>query len=141
MIINRELDPSEQRKTLNGNFDEVVTGATLTVGMVPFASVLEAWKVSAMVSISGTPVLTPYVFRFIAGSGLTAIAAGGALTVTEFGTSGVLGVSTYAGSSLLPLLAGDVCALVSSGANAGIYMVTSSIVIRPTQDYKATFGL
>lgn len=144
-IINREKDQSERRTLISGALEPLTTGVTYSVASMPWPCILEQIMVSA-VGLSGAPVLTPIVLRFIPSVGLTAITAiGQTLTLGDYGTSGVLGFSLVSqgstSASLCQLLAGDILALISSGANTAAASAQFGIVVKPTQDIKTFYGI
>ncbi len=140
-VVNRDLDVSEQKCVLNAPLSGVVaTGLTLGVAVIPYAATLRNIQVAA-VGLSGAPTWTFFVYRFIAGTGYTAIACAGALTVANYGTSGIQGVSLVAsGSSLLNMLANDVVGVSTTGANTAAGSAAVSVAIQALQDVKAVFG-
>lgn len=144
-IINRDKDVSEKRQDFCRSLQSANTGSTLTVLCAPWPATIDQIVVTA-VGISGTPVLTPIISRFIVGTGATAIAsAGAALTCSEFGTSGPVGMSLVAQSaanaSLLDLKAGDIVSLVVSGANSAVAALTVNVVLKSLQSIKSHYGL
>ena len=141
-ITNRALDASEQRKLIEFGIGAVATGATLLVAQIPYASTLEAVKVSAQ-GLSGSPTYDLRVWRFIVGTGVTTI-AGGATTLTgvAMGTSGAQSmVLAASGSTLLNLLPNDVITLTSGTANTAVTGLNVAVVIKAVQDIKISFGV
>lgn len=149
-VVNRTLDPSEQRKTMscsvNGSSGIVIpTGATFVVGIVPWPCTLDAGQLVAL-GVSNSPTCALSIARFIPGAGLTTyvIATGTSNLVPAFGTSGV-GISAMilpaAGSTLLNLLANDVLQLTFAGTNAAATFLNVAVVLKPIQDIKVHFGL
>ena len=139
-IVNRDLDVSEQKLVLNTAMGLAATGLTLGVAVIPYQATLRNIQVAAN-GLSGAPTWTFFVYRFITGTGYTAIAAAGALTVANFGLSGIQGVSLVAsGSSLLQLLANDVVGVSTTGANTAAGSATVSVAIQALQDVKAVYG-
>lgn len=141
-IVNRSLDPSEQRKVFEAAYGAVATGVTVFVCAVPFNSTLDGIRVAAA-GLSGSPTYAMTVQRFITGAGLTAITGGATtLTAVAFGTSGIQSmVMAASGSTLLNLLAGDVIALTSGAANTAVTNLSVSAVIKAVQDIKTSFGI
>lgn len=140
-INNRTLDPSLQRQVFQSSYGVVATGVTLSALVVPYASTLDAVRVTAN-GLSGSPTIDLRVWRFIVGTGVTTI-AGGATTLTAqaLGTSGIQSmVLASSGSSLLNLLANDVITLTTGGANTAA-SYTVSVVIKNTQDIRTSFGV
>lgn len=141
-IVNRDLDASEQRRSLTQNYGAVATGATVHVAFVPTAGTLEAVKV-AVAGLSGSPTYDLRVLRFIAGAGVTSI-AGAATTLTgvAVGTSGVQSmVLAASGSSFLNLMAGDVLTLTAGAANTNVLQLSCGVVVKAIQDIKTQFGV
>lgn len=141
-VINRTLDQSQQRFTMNAQAGAVATGVTGILGIVPTPCVLEAGQIAAF-GLSGAPSYQLTVQRFIVGTGITAITIGGANVPPAFGTSGlaVSGVSlNAAGSTLNNLLPGDVIMYLSGVANTAVTGLAVSLVMRPIQDIKKWFG-
>ena len=140
-INNRTLDASLQRQTFQAAYGVVGTGVTLSACVVPYASTLDAVRVTAN-GLSGSPTIDLRVWRFIVGTGVTTI-AGGATTLTAqaLGTSGIQSmVLASSGNSLLNLLANDVITLTTGGANTAA-SYTVSVVIKNTQDIRTSFGV
>jgi hypothetical protein len=139
-IVNRDLDSSEQKKTLPAQVRGTVTGTSHVLAIVPFASqCLGAFE--AAVGLSGSPTHRIDVLRFIAGTGVTVITGLFNVTpVTAVGTSGVFGMSLIGGSSFL-LQANDVLFLTPGGTNAAVVSTNIDIVIQGLQDIKQTHGL
>ena len=140
-IVNRELDASEQRKTVQADFALTATGVTLLCAQIPVASELQAVRVAA-VGISGSPTVAFTIGRFIAGTGFTSITGGATtLTLTAFGTSGLQTMAVNAsGSSLTALTAGDVLQLTTGGANAAATSLSVSFVVKELVDIKNQYN-
>ena len=144
-VVNRTLDASEQRKTINVAYGAMATGVTSMVAVVPWPCVLEAGQIAAF-GLSGAPSYALSLQRFIAGTGFTTIviATGTSNLPPAFGTSGV-GISGMilpaSGSTLLNLLANDVLALTSGVSNTAVTGLIVSLVLRPIQDQKVNFGI
>lgn len=149
-IINRSLDPSQQRHvmqaSLNGSSGIILTtGTTYIIGVVPWPCTLDAGQLCGF-GVSSAPTCALHVQRFIPGSGFTTyvIATGTSNLVPAFGTSGV-GISAMilpaSGSTLLNLQANDVLALTFAGANAAATGLNVAVVLKPIQDSKLHFGL
>lgn len=141
-IINRDRNITEQRADLLCAVEPMVTGVTYLLASIPFAGAIEQMVVNAR-GLSGSPVINPVIFRFNIGLGVTAIVGiGNTLTVTEYGTSGPVGVSlTTPGSSLLNVLPGDILAMVTGTANTAADSVAISFVVRATEDFKSHYGV
>lgn len=156
-VINRELDQSQQRDhyttTLFGTPSGisagilnpgVSTGTTFPLFVIPYpASIASVGEVAW--GLSGTPVHSLWVYRFA--GGFTSFVCGQTLTVTAFGTSGVLGGTTIGYSILagtaatLPLQAGDELVLYAQGSNAACAQVQINMAVRALQDIKTDFNL
>lgn len=150
-VVNRTLDPSEQRKVFEvvlpkvagASFTNIGTGVTHILGMVPYASTLDAFQLGVF-GVSGAPSYQLNVDRFIAGAGFTTIilATGTSNTPAAFGTSGVSSaVLAASGSTLRNLLANDVLVITTGGSNAAANAVVGSVVLKPLQDIKTQFGV
>lgn len=141
-IINRTLDTSEQRKTVQVQAGAVATGVTGIICQVPYPCVLEAGEIAAF-GLSGAPNYSLVVNRFIAGTGFTAItvAVGTSNVPSAFGTSGPFAmVLPASGSTLLNLLANDVLMYQSGVASTAVTGLNIGVVLRPIQDVKKHFG-
>jgi hypothetical protein len=150
-IVNRTQDASEQRKVFEvvfpkvagASFNNIGTGVTCIVGLVPYACTLDAFQAAAF-GISGAPTVQLNVDRFIAGAGFTTIilATGTSNVVPAFGTSGVgAAVLAASGSTLRNLIANDVLVLTTGGANAAANAIVAGVVLKPLQDIKTQFGV
>jgi hypothetical protein len=145
-IINREKDQSEQKDLFDNTFQGVGTGVTLVVAVLPYTGYL-AGAISSAAGLSGAPVHSLSLMRFVPGAGVTTQALGATITVTVFGTSGIQGYSSaamgntgYFGSSL-PLQSGDLVVLTTGVANAAVATLTVEVVTRCLQDYKSYYGI
>ncbi len=143
-IVNRTLDPSEERKVMSVKAGATANGVTAIIGTVAYPSVLQAGVVAAF-GISGAPSYQVTVNRFIVGTGVTAIivATGTSNTPLAYGTSGALQLKlAAAGSTLLNLLADDVL-MVTQGASSSdaVTGFALDLVILPIQDIKVFFGI
>lgn len=143
-VINRTLDPSEQRKSFSESYGALATGVTIPVLFVPFNSTLDAMQMAAF-GISGSPTVTFAVHRFIVGTGFTTITAGfsAAAALGAFGTSGIVAspVAVAAGNTLLNLLAGDVVVASTGGANSAVTGLSVGLTIKAVQDLKTQYGI
>lgn len=153
-IVNRTKDPSEQRLTMQVTNAATATGVTLTLGVVPWPSVLEVAQIAAW-GLSGAPGYAIALNRFIAGTGFTTIVltTGTTCTPAEFGTSGpgVFGASVFGGSgmiyanaigsTLMSLQANDLLTVTSAVANTAVKGLAVSVTLKPIQDIKVNFGL
>lgn len=139
-IVNRDLDVSEQKLVLNAAIGLATTGTSLPVAVVPYPGIIRNIQVAAL-GLSGSPSWTFQIHRFIPGTGFTAIACAGALTVANYGTSGIQGVSLVAsGSTLLNVIANDVISIATATANTASLYSAVSVAIQATQDVKAVYG-
>jgi hypothetical protein len=140
-VVNRTLDPSEQKKVLEFAIGALATGITIPAFQVPFNSVLSGGQIAAF-GLSGSPTYQLAVQRFIPGTGATAFTIGSANAPLAYGTSGAFGLSLpAAGSTLLNLLANDVLTVTSGASNAAVTGLNIGIVLRPLQDIKTQFGV
>lgn len=144
-IINRDLSPSAQRMTVQQEYAaaNLVNGSTNIVGMIPFPASVD-FATYGSNGVSGSPVFTLFVQRFIAGTGLTTFALGSSQGVRAFGTSGVVatGISLpQIGSTVSTLQANDMVIMtVGGGASAAQLNMSVSLVLRPIQDIVQYFG-
>lgn len=145
-IINRDLSQTQQRVILQQEYAaaQLVNGSTNIVGMIPFPCSVD-FAQSAANGVSGSPVLTLFVQRFIVGSGFTSFALGTSSAVRNFGTSGVLanGISIPQIGSTVSTLAANDLVVVNCGGGTGAASVnmTVSLVLRPLQDIIQYFGV
>jgi hypothetical protein len=142
-IVNRTLDPSEQKKVFSVTAGAVATGVTGIVCMVPSPSTLVAGEIAAF-GLSGAPNYSLVVNRFVVGAGVTAItvAVGTSNIPLAYGTSGGWAmVLPASGSTLLQLQANDVLMYQSGVANAAVTGLNVSLVLQPIQDIKLQFGV
>lgn len=146
-VLNRTLDPTEQRKVFEINLTSafLTTGLTSVIGIVPYAGTLDTAQI-ATTGTSGTPTYQINIDRFIAGTGFTTIivATGSSNTPPAFGTSGV-GISAMilapVGSTLLNVLPNDMLMLTTGGANSAAKAACVAVVLLPIQDSKTHFGI
>ena len=123
------------------------TGTTIPIVCFPCSGILDQITIAAQ-GLSGAPILTPVLMRFISGptlAGLTAITGiGQTLTVSDYGTSGVIGFSMVsAGStsaSLINVQTGDCLYMLPSGSNAAIASAVITVVVNATQDIRSHYG-
>jgi hypothetical protein len=146
-VINRTLDPSEQRKIHEFKAGAVATGVTGIIAHIDNPGVIECGQIAAF-GLSGAPNYAITINRFIAGAGATAIVIGtGTSNVpSAFGTSGVAatgasGLVMLWGSTLMNVIPNDVVMFTSGVANAAVTGLAISLVVRPIQDVKIHFGL
>lgn len=141
-IVNRDLDSSQQVL----NFGAVVPTATGLSGavtgqnicFVPCAAQFVGGGIAAK-GLSGSPNVSLWVSRFIAGTGHTNICIGASLVLNTFGVSGG---QTFAAvtSGITAMQAGDVISLVNGAANTGADYVCVTLAIKALQDIKQSFG-
>jgi hypothetical protein len=149
-IVNRDLDSSQQRETyqcyVSGSASGisagivnpgVATGLTFPLCNIGFPAQLVAADCAAY-GLSGTPVHSLWIYRFA--GGFTSIAVGQTLTITAFGTSGVLGFSLFAATTF-PLQSGDQLVLYTQGSNTAVANTTVTLVVKALQDIKTNFGV
>lgn len=142
-IVNRTLDPSEQKKVYSASAGAVATGVTGIVAYVPGPAILNAGSIAAF-GLSGAPNYSLIVNRFVVGAGATAITVGtGTSNVpSAYGTSGSFQmVLAAAGSTLLQLQANDVIMYLSGVASSAVTGLNVSVVLQPIQDIKLQFGV
>lgn len=130
-IINRDLSRSEKRKSQAAVFGALATGVTQLISIIPSNSIVTGMNVSAF-GISGSPVWSLSAFRFNATGGLTSINMGFTLSVGTIGTSGNLGASFA--SPGISLIAGDVIALTTGGANSSVTNSAVTLYYVPLAD-------
>lgn len=145
-LIDRNDDSTTKRVAFSANFAATATGVTSVIGILPFNSLVTGYYASAF-GLSGTPLSSLSLYRFIAGSGFTAIPVGGTLTVPAFGTSGfafygatVNGI-TYSNVLGITALQGDLMVALSGGANSAAASLYLGVVMQPTDDYIRWPGL
>lgn len=143
-LINRDKDQSEQRNIYDVGPVTIATGQTVPILIAQNSEQILGFQLLGY-GLSGSPVLTFQIGRFIIGSGFTMLNSGfSAITVSSFGTSGVPTGTTpiiqlVPGSTLNTLQKNDALYVITSGANtAGTYV--GEIVTQNLQDYKQTYG-
>lgn len=139
-IVNRDKDVSEQKYPIHfGMNAEVVTGATIYVGTVPFPSKIKAAQITGR-GLSGAPVYNINVHRWTS-AGLTVFdPLGVAATVAgAYGLSGSA-VDWSVTTGPIALLADDLLVIKSSGANTSALGIAGAIVLQKTQDIVSHFG-
>ncbi len=141
-IVNRDLDYTEQRHVVSVALANTSTGVTYPVMVVPFPSKIVACYEGAL-GLSGSPVHSLWLQRFVVGAGLTSIVLGSTIPVAAIGTSGTAlqGFTVLASGVTYPLQAGDTIALYTQGANAGTVETTVTVVIQALQDIRTAFGV
>lgn len=139
-IVNRDLDNTEQRETLNGQIQAAVTGVTYCVAQVAYpAQLISAW-VSGR-GLSGTPHLSMWLHRFTPGSGFTSIVMGSTVALPSFGTSGGITFNVSAAGVTYPLQTGDQLVIYTQAANTAADQISSSLVVEALQDIKTAYGV
>ena len=140
-IVNRDLDPSQQR--LNVVVSTAVIGVSQLVQLAIAPCAVQILNVSSSaLGLSGSPIVGLQIQRFVVGSGLTTIPINGSslLTITALGTSGIQSqVLPASGSTLTSILRGDVLQAVTSTANTAASYCFES-VLQVLQDVKQDFG-
>lgn len=138
-IANRDKDSSETYDTYEFKQSSVVaTGLSLAAGVVRTPGQIVQFVVAAS-GLSGTPTYQPEIHRLTSG-GLTVIALGSAVTPPAFGTSGVVGATYAANSSLAAIQVNDLLIVKSGGANSAAVVVAASLVVKKTQEIIRTFS-
>lgn len=149
-IINRDLGSQQRKQCVQSNFSSLtVAGNTYIIGMVPVNSLVTG-VFAAGVGISNSPVVSFWLYRFIAGStnaGFTYIGVGATLALASnaFGTSGYvyagvttnglttsgyLGVTALVGDLLVGQMVGSNSA-VTTAILGGVIQATDSILQWP----------
>ncbi len=142
-IINRDLDVSQQRFDYQERFANVGISQILPLALFPFPGTVQSVRFGAY-GLSGAPIYSFFVDRFIAGTGFTSIPIGiSGYLPSVMGTSGINGFSglAAAGSTLLNFQAGDLLYAVSSVANTAASHIISSVVVKQTQDYLSMWSV
>lgn len=151
-LINRDKDQSEQRECFTANLNVsppgisfaisgLITGQTLPFCNIPYPASIVTIDQSSY-GVSGAPVHSVSVYRFIAGAGLTQIPVGLSLAITAFGTSGIQSYTLLAGTSAtLPLLAGDQLVLNTLVSSTAVQQAQVTVVVKALQDIKNHFGV
>ena len=151
-IVNRELDPTEQRTVFGRTLDSapsgisagivspnVVPGITYVIGMVPYSAQLVSGNAAAF-GVSGTLNYSLWIYRYLS-TGFTAIPVGQTQTLTGFGASfNFQSASLFAAQTFL-LNAGDVLVAYTQGANSAATQVRVECVIRALADFKNQFNI
>lgn len=144
-IINRDLSYSQQRELAKTSFTALATGVTSVMYLAPYPCSVDLAQAAAL-GVSGSPVYTLWVNRFIPGTGFTAFALGTSFPAVAYGTSGVFGLTAgvslpQIGSTLSQLQTDDFVMLVSGGANSAVAGMSMNLIIRPLVDIKTFFGI
>lgn len=145
-LLNRDKDASEQRNLYSWSSGNavVVTGQTIPIAIAQNSEQILGLQVAAF-GLSGAPVLTFQIGRFIIGTGFTMLSTGfSAITAVAWGTSGLPTGSTpivqlVAGSTLNTLQKNDFIVMSTSGANTAA-SYTVEVVTQTLQDTKQTYG-
>jgi len=130
--INRTNDASEQKRCIDVNIRETVTGESDHVMHAPHALTIVGCQLAAE-GLSGTPTVQLKIQRFVTGAGETQIALGPAVTPISVGTSGPV---AFAFSTTL-LQAGDQVVATHAGTNAALAQLGIALVVQATQDIKS----
>ncbi len=148
-IVNRDLDPSEQKDVYNFAYSRAVsgkttinTGATFLIGMIPYSGVIQSARAFG-IGLSGLPSLSFQLLRW-AGAGGTSIQVSiSSMIVPEFGTSGIMGYSGLAatGSTLLLVATNDILQIQTGVANTAFSDLVVEIVVKKTQDIISYNGI
>lgn len=138
-IVNRDLETSEQRHVLSASVDNTITGATYGLCVVPFQSKLISAMASS-VGLSGAPIGTLWMHRFIVGTGFTSIVLGTSVAIPAYGLSGGVTFNVLAAGVTNPLQSGDQLTLATGGANTGSVRTVVTFVIQALQDIRTAFG-
>lgn len=138
-IVNRELDSSEQKRTVNCAVSNTSTGITYPLYVVPAAGQLIS-AVQTVNGLSGAPAHSIWLHRFIAGTGFTSIVLGSTIASTAYGTSGAQTFSVSAAGASNLLLAGDQITLYTQGANTAALSVVVGLCIQSLQDIRTSYG-
>lgn len=140
-IVNRDLDPSQQKEVLTFNVKLAgVGGGTYVLGNLPFPCEISKIAVTAK-SLSGAPSVEVEGYKWAGGVTINS-AIMTALAVPAFGTSGVfvsasLGV---AGSTQVQLAAQDQLVATITGANTAADDLCISVVVKKLQDIVSMYG-
>lgn len=143
-VANRDLDVSEQKRTVHMSYQTLVNGITLPVFIAPYPMVIKAAEIQC-VGISGAPNAQLLICRWLGtGGGGVSIVTGLASTmvIPSYGLSGPLAASLAApGSTLLNLNTGDLLYLnIGGGTAAAATAASISVVVQALQDIKSDFG-
>lgn len=135
-IVNRTLDASEQKQSMELRTGAVVNAAEVIVGSAPRAQTITGAYATCF-GISGAPTGLLRVTRFGGASYLI----GTTFLIPAVGVSGIMGISLAAvGSSLLNLQARDlVTIVVGGGSGAAATSVALDLVVQNIQDIKSWF--
>lgn len=138
-VVNRTLDASEQKHTLQFFDKTLATGVTRVACHIPFPCVAVAANAGGF-GVSGSPEIALLVKRFIPGTGATVLTLVASQVYQAYGTSGVplAGLSLAAsGSTLNNLLADDMILLKTAGANSAVTAIGGALIVQPIQDIKS----
>lgn len=143
-IVNRTLDASEQRKTLQVKLvaAELVNGFSGIICIAPYPATLDAGSI-ALYGISGAPQFQLSVNRTGGAGGSFICAVGTSNIPLAMGTSGAWQVVLpAAGSTLLNIGAGDTILYAQpGGSGAAAVNAVISLVLKPIQDIKTQHGV
>lgn len=137
--INRTDDVSQQKEIYALNLAGTSTGVTYLIATIPRQMNIMDCKASCE-GLSGAPTGQLGLVRFIAGTGTTTIAIGGALTHSAYGTSGYQTYSLLAlGNSLMALQKGDLLVWEAAGSNAAVSGLVVDVVLQNIADVKTWY--
>ena len=142
-IVNRDLDPSQQKDVVEANLGAVATGVTKHLLVAPYPGSLQSVRASAQ-GVSNAMQLAFSKLTFLVGVGSTAIGMGiSNMVLQNTSVSGVIGYSGLAaqGSTLLNFQAGDVIQVVSSVSNGNATDLCLQLVLKRTQDIVSMNGI
>lgn len=134
-VINRALDPSQQKYLEDMHINGTVTGESDVVFHAPYPCSLVSAK-SVCVGLSGSPTALLNINRFVVGAGDTLIPLSSALTLVTVGTSGP---QSFTVTSSALLQAGDRLVVTHAGTNAAVRQLNVAAVVQVLQDYRS-FG-
>jgi hypothetical protein len=146
-IINRDLDPSEQLRTLGCEVITTAVGASAGnsyhVAQAPYPCTLKAVSIAAQ-SISGAPVVSLDVKRWTAAGVTTIPFVGSTLAVLAYGASAAYTLIPLSSSvTMTELQAGDVVVLNQNFSGGGVAIGGAAVTVGVSalQDYKTFFGV
>lgn len=139
-IINRSLGESEQKIDWQCDVSPMVTSQTYVLAISPFGPAQLYGAQICATGLSGSPSVSLWIQRFVAGAGVTSINIGGSLTLQAFGTSGIQSM-TMINSVTNVIQQGDLLMLSTSGSNTAAVQTQVTLTIRSLQDIKSHFGL
>jgi len=138
-IVNRDLDPTQQRMVYTAPLTNTITGQTYPLLVVPSPSSLVAMQ-QCVTGLSGAPNHSVWLQRFVAGAGVTSIVFGASMASVAFATSGGQSFTLAAGVTF-QLQAGDLLMLSTAAANTASTSTVVTLVLRQLQDIVSDFGV